>query len=183
MTTYVAIPNGDIDQDSPVTQPLLTAIRDNPIAISEGATGAPRNMPNSLDLYLASGNLVAGGTSIIDLAGYDRLILKATMISNITAATSIQIRFSNDNGASFGAYQTLVTAAAANNSGGTIEADFSLQTGLGIMMAVGSSTAAMSHGGPLTLTVPANANAISIRVNGAGFVSGSFYLFGGGTMS
>lgn len=42
MTSYVSIPNGDIDQDSPITQPLMTALRDNPIAIAEGATGAPR---------------------------------------------------------------------------------------------------------------------------------------------
>lgn len=41
MTTYTAIPNGDIDQDSPLTQPLLTALRDNPVAITEGAAGAP----------------------------------------------------------------------------------------------------------------------------------------------
>jgi len=39
-TTYTAIPNGDIDQDSPLTQPLLTALRGNPIAAREGATGA-----------------------------------------------------------------------------------------------------------------------------------------------
>jgi len=42
MTTYTTIPDGDIDQDSPVTQPLMTALRDNPIAITEGASGAPR---------------------------------------------------------------------------------------------------------------------------------------------
>jgi len=42
MTTYTSIPNSDIDQDSPVTQPLMTALRDNPIAITEGASGAPR---------------------------------------------------------------------------------------------------------------------------------------------
>ena len=42
MTTYVTIPNSDIDQDSPVTQPLMTALRDNPIAITEGAASAPR---------------------------------------------------------------------------------------------------------------------------------------------
>lgn len=42
MTTYTAIPNGDIDQDSPGTQPLFTLLRDNPIAITEGAPGAPR---------------------------------------------------------------------------------------------------------------------------------------------
>lgn len=42
MTTYTAIPNGDVDQDSPVTQTLMTLLRDNPIAIAEGATGAPK---------------------------------------------------------------------------------------------------------------------------------------------
>lgn len=41
MTTYTTIPDTDIDQDSPVTQPLMTALRDNPIAIAEGSAGAP----------------------------------------------------------------------------------------------------------------------------------------------
>jgi hypothetical protein len=40
-TAYTGIPNGDIDQDSPVTQELITALRDDPIAIAEGAIGAP----------------------------------------------------------------------------------------------------------------------------------------------
>ena len=40
MTTYTAIPNGDIDQDSPVTQPLMTLLRDNPISIAEGGANA-----------------------------------------------------------------------------------------------------------------------------------------------
>lgn len=42
MTTYATIANGDIDQDSAITQTLMTAMRDNPIAITEGATNAPR---------------------------------------------------------------------------------------------------------------------------------------------
>lgn len=41
MTTYTAIPNGNVDQDSPITQPLMTLMRDNPIAIAEGAAAAP----------------------------------------------------------------------------------------------------------------------------------------------
>ena len=41
MTTYSPISNTELDQDSPITQPLMTALRDNPIAISEGATSAP----------------------------------------------------------------------------------------------------------------------------------------------
>lgn len=42
MTTYSAITNGQVDQDSPITQPLMTALRDNPIAITEGSSGAPK---------------------------------------------------------------------------------------------------------------------------------------------
>lgn len=42
MTNYTTITNGQVDQDSPITQPLITALRDNPTAIVEGASGAPR---------------------------------------------------------------------------------------------------------------------------------------------
>lgn len=42
MTTYSTIPGTDIDTDSPVTESLMTKLRDNPIAITEGATGAPK---------------------------------------------------------------------------------------------------------------------------------------------
>lgn len=45
MTTYTAIPNGDIDPESPITTGLMTLLRDNPIAITEGAAGAPRISP------------------------------------------------------------------------------------------------------------------------------------------
>lgn len=41
MTTYTTVANGDIDQDSPVTQPLMVSLRDNPIAMAEMATDAP----------------------------------------------------------------------------------------------------------------------------------------------
>jgi len=50
MTTYTAIPNSDIDRDSPITEPLMTLLRDNPIAITEGAVGAPRILSPALDL-------------------------------------------------------------------------------------------------------------------------------------
>lgn len=42
MTTYTDILNTQIDVDSPVTTGLMTLLRDNPIAITEGATGAPK---------------------------------------------------------------------------------------------------------------------------------------------
>lgn len=71
MTAYVAIPNGDIDQDSPVSQPLMQALRDNPLAMFEGAVGAPRLMAaahptfaaGTLDLLNVYGTAVTFGES------------------------------------------------------------------------------------------------------------------------
>lgn len=42
MTGWVDISNTAIDQDSPITVSLVTALRDNPRAITEGASGAPK---------------------------------------------------------------------------------------------------------------------------------------------
>jgi hypothetical protein len=41
MTSYTAITNGEIDQDSPITQPLMTAMRDNPLSMFETDSSAP----------------------------------------------------------------------------------------------------------------------------------------------
>ena len=41
MTTYSAVANTEIAVGAPITNSLMTKLRDNPIAITEGATGAP----------------------------------------------------------------------------------------------------------------------------------------------
>ena len=40
--TWTTIPDSDVDQDSPVTVALMTALRDNVSAIANGDVGAPR---------------------------------------------------------------------------------------------------------------------------------------------
>jgi hypothetical protein len=42
MTTYAAIADSEIDAESPITDLLLSRLRDNPIAMAEGKAGAPR---------------------------------------------------------------------------------------------------------------------------------------------
>lgn len=42
MTSYIPILNAEVNPDSPITESLATRWRDNPIAIIEGASGAPR---------------------------------------------------------------------------------------------------------------------------------------------
>ena len=42
MTTYRTISDTEVAVDAPITQPLMQALKDNPIAITEGAENAPR---------------------------------------------------------------------------------------------------------------------------------------------
>jgi len=42
MTTYTTIPNSSIDPESPIDASMMFSLRDNPIAMTEGAVGAPQ---------------------------------------------------------------------------------------------------------------------------------------------
>lgn len=59
MTTYTTIPDSDIDPESPVTTGLVTKLRDNPIAITEGASGAPSIAINAITGRYAFGSNIA----------------------------------------------------------------------------------------------------------------------------
>ena len=77
---YVPINNNEIDPDSPLTSSLVTRLRDNPIAIANGDSGAPQIqtaayannsvtvgkvafMPNTLAVYMA--RIVFDGAGIV----------------------------------------------------------------------------------------------------------------------
>jgi hypothetical protein len=42
MADYTTITDAQVDPEAPITSELMSALRDNPIAIAEGAVGAPR---------------------------------------------------------------------------------------------------------------------------------------------
>lgn len=77
MTTYVAIANSEIDQDSPGTQPLFTALRDNPLSIAEGGTNAP---------YAQAGWFPYDGATVGD--GNDGLIYDQAVDGTVAAVTT-----------------------------------------------------------------------------------------------
>jgi len=109
MTTYTAIDNANIDQDSPVTQPLLTLMRDNPIAITEGALNAPKVVSAALNMTFLDGAGV-----YTDLDRIDNLLIFASARSASTSSgaktVTVRYRLSSDNGSTFGSYVTVVTA-------------------------------------------------------------------------
>lgn len=118
MTTYTAIPNTSIDIDSPVTQPLLTALRDNPIAITEGSSGAPKIKPEALDIYYGDGSAsgIATIISVYDLDNVDYALIvgeiDVTGGPSATVTCTIQYRTSTDNGATWSAYTTFASVTA-----------------------------------------------------------------------
>lgn len=58
MADYRTIPDAEVDPDAPLTSSLGYAWRDNPIAIAEGATGAPRITRAALSPPVISGTSI-----------------------------------------------------------------------------------------------------------------------------
>ena len=70
-TAYSAIADSEIDTDSPITASLMTRVRNNPIAIAEGAATAPR-VAIDLTPSGAGSPQTALGTDITDTNKYIR---------------------------------------------------------------------------------------------------------------
>lgn len=62
MATWTIIPDTDIAQDKPIKAETGLALRDNAIAIAEGAAGAPRIQTAALDSGVVVNGKVANGT-------------------------------------------------------------------------------------------------------------------------
>lgn len=72
MADWTTITETATDPDAPVTSSLLKALRDNPIAIAEGASGAPKIVRSALKTATGSvsGTLAASGTVVVSLNQY-----------------------------------------------------------------------------------------------------------------
>ena len=58
MTTYTGIANSEVDGDSPITDTLMQRLRDNVLAMFEGAAGAPRLQLAALDTWFTTAGAV-----------------------------------------------------------------------------------------------------------------------------
>jgi len=92
MTTYTTINNNEVDADSPITESLLTRLRDNPIAITEGATGAPTIQAGALANGCVRSDTFAAGSineskiaaGAVHTAALDTSIGEVTFSGNIS---------------------------------------------------------------------------------------------------
>lgn len=101
MTTWTATGTLNTDPDDPVTSELLTAVKNNPVAMAEQASGAPK---------IATKNLFGAGAAsnvdftVTDFAGA-RFVIQARNTSG-AAAQTISVNVSDG---TFGTAQTLAT--------------------------------------------------------------------------
>lgn len=118
MTTYSTILNSEIDPDSPITTALMTKIRDNPLAIGEGASGAPKLLRNAMRVayFSASGtfNVPADVTQVwVEVAGAGG--------GGAGHNTSIATAGSAGGSSSFGAFCSATGGAGGTTWNGTIQ--------------------------------------------------------------
>lgn len=72
MADWTNINDSQVDPDAPVTSELGYAWRDNPIAIAEGAPGAPRIVRGALSTATnsVSGSVPGEGSAVVQLNAY-----------------------------------------------------------------------------------------------------------------
>ena len=85
MTTYTTIADANLDPDSPARSIDALALRDNPIAIAEGAAGAPRIEDAALDstATAAGSDWVLGRTALATLS----LVGTYAFLQNVSGST------------------------------------------------------------------------------------------------
>lgn len=82
MTDYTSIADSQVDPKAPVTSDLMTALRDNPIAIGEGSTGAPRIQGKAAKRIDDFPDLTITAADTYSLSGY---VLDTTVGTTSTA--------------------------------------------------------------------------------------------------
>jgi len=110
MTTYSTITDGQVDQDSPITQPLMTALRDNLLAVVEGSSGAPKIK----EAWQASQSTISAGLVITDLDDGDGIKIETAGVGTSSSGSTISFRvdISSDNGSTFVQGVTLLSSTA-----------------------------------------------------------------------
>ena len=113
MADYTSIADSQIDPKAPVTSELMTALRDNPIAIAEGSAGAPKIADSwqALETTSSSGLIVTD----VDNGEGVRLEMRGAGSDNGLVTVSIRVSISSDNGSTFVSETTVKSATESND--------------------------------------------------------------------
>ena len=93
MADWTVITDAQLDPDAPLTSDLAYAWRDNPIAIAEGASGAPRIRADAMGGSVAGNTLLfgCGGSSVVYGSGVSSTTQVSDATFRATATCSVRV--------------------------------------------------------------------------------------------
>ncbi|MGB1215392.1 MAG: hypothetical protein ACPG4X_18630 [Pikeienuella sp.] len=159
MTTHRTIPGSEIDHLSPATIQLFEALRDNPIAIAEQASGAPKFASKSKQVN-------AGASTDVDITGLDDFsgVWLHCHFSTTSGTPNVDVEISTD-GTTFTGTTLLISMVSPASASATVYLDF----------ATGSLKSAILNNGAATgasQTIPgASLSIVSVRFKAAAGLS------------
>ena len=139
MPTYTTIPDSTIAPEAPVTSELMTLLRDNPIATTEGDTGAPRVKGRALDVVNAETSDAT--LTATNLANIDYVLITGSLkLAHDSGGTAFQnaaarFRLSTDGGSSWGSRTEIAYI--------TVTANHTQRVGISYVVDVSGSTDAI----------------------------------------
>ena len=116
MADWTNITDTAVDPDAPLTSQLAYAWRDNPIAIAEGATGAPRIVPRAMNNWYGRVQLDTTTTPVV-ISGLDSsttLAVVGSFTNGISDTATLQISGSADGGSTWGIWLNITSGGAKN---------------------------------------------------------------------
>jgi len=115
MTTYnsAAVSDSVIAHQKGITLQQGRALRDNPLAIAEGASGAPRIQPKALDLFQAQMSLSTTNADAT-IAETGRLDIVLQLNNTAGSSHTVTMRLSDDGGSTWSSSANIFTAAASD---------------------------------------------------------------------
>jgi hypothetical protein len=169
MADWTTLPNTAVGVGGLPSGTTVTALRDNPVAIAEGAPGAPKVMGEALGVFRGSQTYTGSATpaTFTGIGRANELMFKCrSTLAGSTGNTSIGVQFSNDGGSTWSTRQDLfVIGNTISGATDVTVADVYINTetgawwGLGFLSNDGGVDVALIDATG-TLTPLANANAI-----------------------
>lgn len=167
MADWVTITDSQVDPDAPLTSELAYAWRDNPIAIAEGAPGAPKVVAEANAApYVLAMQAATTANTFVTINGLEDMeaIRIDLMLAAVNTVAQLQFQFSGDNGATWGTQTTIHTIE--NASGIILTSHINLVTGVSVTTGVTGigSTTSTSVAEP-SLSIPANCTSFRWRTS------------------
>jgi hypothetical protein len=185
MADWTTLPNTAVGVGGLPSGTTVTALRDNPIAIAEGAAGAPRVRGKALG-GISMGAIVVTGTGGQGYSGCDGFgLVWSSIVGRSLANRTLRARYSSDNGSTYGSWQNIVICPNGPTGSFSGSMRLNLQSGVFYFSAAFSVDPTLSPDDLLfsasgTHTVPSSCNAFQLGWDvAANTMNADFFNLGG----